>query len=332
MILSPFLLISILYLSLLRHGHTSKDEEGDTSTYGSRDVLRSRSHNTNHTATSRQRVLYNMPYQQRQQQYGQPSYTPQYQQQQQQQQQQYGQPPYTPQYQQQQQQQQQQQPYSLMQPMMQPQQQYAMQQQQQYTPMQQQQQQQYTQPQRFQMRGNYMDSTSSTSSSPFNTFNSQQSQFLQQQLQQQRQQQQQRQSSPSSSSSLPTGSQLFMTYQPQFGLCNQLRALHQAIAIAKVLGRILVIPDVIDDDGKGPIYKRDTLFDTEALINVLNKAGNGKVCAITTASYSKLGLSKPKFILDLKLQSFKQLVPSNLYFDNMGWSHLPVIQANSLTG
>ena len=311
MIFSPFLLISILYLSLLRHGHTSKDEEGDTSTYGSRDVLRSRSHNTNHTATSRQRVLYNMPYQQRQQQYGQPSYTPQYQQQQQQQQQQ---------------------PYSLMQPMMQPQQQYAMQQQQQYTPMQQQQQQQYTQPQRFQMRGNYMDSTSSTSSSPFNTFNSQQSQFLQQQLQQQRQQQQQRQSSPSSSSSLPTGSQLFMTYQPQFGLCNQLRALHQAIAIAKVLGRILVIPDVIDDDGKGPIYKRDTLFDTEALINVLNKAGNGKVCAITTASYSKLGLSKPKFILDLKLQSFKQLVPSNLYFDNMGWSHLPVIQANSLTG
>ena len=101
-----------------------------------------------------------------------------------------------------------------------------------------------------------------------------------------------------------SSSQLYMTYQPQFGLCNQLRALHQAIAIARVLGRILVVPDVIDDDGKGPIYRRDTLFDTESLINVLNNAGDGKVYAISTAAYSKLGLSTPKFVLDLKLQSF----------------------------
>ena len=110
--------------------------------------------------------------------------------------------------------------------------------------------------------------------------------------------------------------QIYMTYQPQFGLCNQLRALHQAIAIAKVLGRILVIPDIIDNDGQGPIYRRDTLFDTDSLINALNV--NGHISAMSAAAYSKLELSGPSFILDLKLQSFKQLVPSNLYYENLG--------------
>ena len=182
------------------------------------------------------------------------------------------------------------------------------QQSQQYSAMQQ----QYTQPQRFQMRGSEMNGVGSSGS----TFNYDQA----------------RSPSKPSLSASSSSPQLYMTYQPQFGLCNQLRALHQAIAIARVLGRVLVIPDVIDDDGKGPIYRRDTLFDTESLINVLNNAGDGKVYAISTAAYSKLGLSTPKFVLDLKLQSFKQLVPSNLYFDNMGWSHLPTIQVNSLTG
>ena len=63
--------------------------------------------------------------------------------------------------------------------------------------------------------------------------------------------------------------QRYLVYQPQFGLCNQLRALHHAIAIAKVLGRILVIPDIVDNDGHGPIYKRDVLFDSELITKAL---------------------------------------------------------------
>ena len=118
-----------------------------------------------------------------------------------------------------------------------------------------------------------------------------------------------------------------MTYQPQFGLCNQLRALHQAIAIAKVLGRVLIIPDIIDNDGQGPIYRRDTLFNNEVLIDALRRSS---IPSLSMASYTKLQLPPPTFLLDLKLSSFKQLIPSNLYYDNLGWSRLPVIPAESL--
>ena len=67
----------------------------------------------------------------------------------------------------------------------------------------------------------------------------------------------------------------YLVYQPQFGLCNQLRALHHAIAIAKVLGRILVIPDIVDNDGHGPIYKRDILFDSELITKALTGISKG---------------------------------------------------------
>lgn len=129
----------------------------------------------------------------------------------------------------------------------------------------------------------------------------------------------------------------YLVYQPQFGLCNQLRALHHAIAIAKVLGRILVIPDIVDNDGHGPIYKRDILFDSElitkALTGVLKHDGTSIGC-ITQETYNKLVSEDkaylPSKILDLHIQ-FKQLSPSNIYFENLGWK-LPRVVATSLSG
>ena len=129
----------------------------------------------------------------------------------------------------------------------------------------------------------------------------------------------------------------YLTYQPQFGLCNQLRALHHAIAIAKVLGRVLVIPDIVDNDGQGPIYKRDILFDSElvvkALTGVLKHDGTSISC-ITMETYNKLVTDDkaylPTKILDPKL-TFLQLAPSNIYFDNLGWK-FPLVVAQSLGG
>ena len=119
----------------------------------------------------------------------------------------------------------------------------------------------------------------------------------------------------------------YLIFQPQFGICNQLRALHQAIAIAKVLCRVLVIPDIIDNDGKGPILKRDLLFDSDTLISALDTSSYG---AVNTESFLKFIKSNEQFVpvkfLDLKLTSFKQLVPSNLYFDSIKW-HFPVVYA-----
>lgn len=129
----------------------------------------------------------------------------------------------------------------------------------------------------------------------------------------------------------------YLTYQPQFGLCNQLRALHHAIAIAKVLGRVLVIPDIIDNDGQGPIYRRDILFDSDlvvkSLTGVLKHDGTSIAC-ITMETYNKLVSDDkaylPTKILDPNL-TFKQLMPSSIYFDNLGWK-LPQVLAASLGG
>jgi len=124
----------------------------------------------------------------------------------------------------------------------------------------------------------------------------------------------------------------YLIFQPQFGICNQLRALHQAIAIAKVLNRVLVIPDIIDNDGKGAVLKRDLLFDSDTLISALDTSSYG---AVNTESFLTFVKSNEQFIpdkfLDLKLTSFKQLVPSNLYFDSIKW-HFPVVYAESLKG
>ena len=129
----------------------------------------------------------------------------------------------------------------------------------------------------------------------------------------------------------------YLVYQPQFGLCNQLRALHHAVAIAKVLGRVLVIPDIIDNDGQGPIYKRDILFDSELVTKALTgvlKHDSSSIGCITQETYNKLVSEDKAFlptkILDLHIQ-FKQLNPSNIYFDNLGW-FLPRVVATSLHG
>lgn len=42
-------------------------------------------------------------------------------------------------------------------------------------------------------------------------------------------------------------------YQPQFGMGNQLRALEAGLAVARVLKRILVVPDYISDNGEGGV-------------------------------------------------------------------------------
>lgn len=51
----------------------------------------------------------------------------------------------------------------------------------------------------------------------------------------------------------PTGRQI---YQPQFGMGNQLRALEAGLAVARILGRLLVIPDYISDNGEGATQTR----------------------------------------------------------------------------
>jgi hypothetical protein len=129
----------------------------------------------------------------------------------------------------------------------------------------------------------------------------------------------------------------YLTYQPQFGLCNQLRALHHAVAIAKVLKRTLVVPDVLDNDGAGPIYKRDILFDSENLVKGLTgilKHDKSEVSCITMETFNRLISENkayhPTKVLMLSLP-LKQLSPNDLYFDSIGWK-LPKIEAKSLSG
>jgi hypothetical protein len=129
----------------------------------------------------------------------------------------------------------------------------------------------------------------------------------------------------------------YITYQPQFGLCNQLRALHHAVAIAKVLKRTLVIPDVLDNDGAGPIYKREILFDSENIVKGLNGVlihDRSEVSCITMESYNRLVTENkaylPTKVLVLSLP-LKQLFPTDFYFNSIGWK-LPKIEAKSLTG
>lgn len=121
----------------------------------------------------------------------------------------------------------------------------------------------------------------------------------------------------------------YLLYQPQFGLCNQLRSLHHAIAISRSLGRTLVIPDFIDDNGKGSIYKRDILYDNEGLLQVLN----GK--AISMSNYRMLAVNDrgmiPRVIVKLNL-NLKQLKESDRYYQNLGWSNIAQISAAGLAG
>jgi hypothetical protein len=109
-------------------------------------------------------------------------------------------------------------------------------------------------------------------------------------------------------------------YSPQFGLYNQLRALYHALAVSRVLNRILVIPEVVSNNGDGPVIPRSLLFDS----NLLFSKALGFV--ISTSEYQNLvrsGLaSAPKKIINLPIP-IKQLIPKMLYFKFLDFGHIP---------
>jgi hypothetical protein len=106
-------------------------------------------------------------------------------------------------------------------------------------------------------------------------------------------------------------SQRFLLYSPQFGLYNQLRALYHALAVSRVLNRVLVVPEIVSNNGAGPVVPRSMLFDSSLLF----LKANGFV--ISTSEYKNLvrsGMaSAPKKIINLPVP-IKQLIPTMLYF------------------
>ena len=117
----------------------------------------------------------------------------------------------------------------------------------------------------------------------------------------------------------------FLLVQPQFGIYNQIRAVFQSLAIARVLGRVLVIPDVVANNGAGPVVSRDKVFNSEKLVRL----ALGR--AVTAEEYQKLvetgAAALPKKILELNLP-IKQLTPTNMYFDSIGLSKVPRVVAS----
>lgn len=106
-------------------------------------------------------------------------------------------------------------------------------------------------------------------------------------------------------------SQRFLLYSPQFGLYNQLRALYHALAVSRVLNRVLVVPEIVSNNGAGPVVPRSMLFDSSLLF--LKASG----FVISTSEYQNLvrsGMaSAPKKIINLPVP-IKQLIPTMLYF------------------
>ena len=112
----------------------------------------------------------------------------------------------------------------------------------------------------------------------------------------------------------------FLLFEPQFGLYNQIRALFHSLAIARSLGRVLVLPDVVANNGHGPVVAREKIFNSEKLMRL----SLGRV--VSTEEYKNLvssGIAQyPTKILELPLP-IKQLTPVNLYFENFGIGNIP---------
>ena len=112
----------------------------------------------------------------------------------------------------------------------------------------------------------------------------------------------------------------FLIYSPQFGLYNQQRALYHALAVARVLNRVLVVPDIVSNNGAGPIVPRNLLFDNVLLLE------EAKSFVISTADYQKLlqsGMAEsPTKIISLPVP-IKQLVPSMYYYNYLNMKNLP---------
>ena len=118
----------------------------------------------------------------------------------------------------------------------------------------------------------------------------------------------------------------FLLFSPQFGLYNQIRALFHALAIARTLGRVLVLPDIVANNGHGPVVAREKIFNSNKLVRL----SLGRV--VSTEEFKGLlkeGVAKlPTKIIELPL-ALKQLTPTNLYFDNFGISNLPHISVDA---
>ncbi|CAM9691616.1 unnamed protein product, partial [Laminaria digitata] len=63
----------------------------------------------------------------------------------------------------------------------------------------------------------------------------------------------------------------YLIYQPQFGMGNQLRALEAALAVARVLERMLVVPDYIADNGEGKPVRYDAIWEFGFLEELLGR-------------------------------------------------------------
>ena len=117
----------------------------------------------------------------------------------------------------------------------------------------------------------------------------------------------------------------FLLFEPQFGLYNQIRALFHSLAIARSLGRVLVLPDVVANNGHGPVVAREKIFNSEKLMRL----SMGRV--VSTEEYKNLvssGIAQyPTKIIELPLP-IKQLTPVNLYFENFGIGNIPHEKAN----
>ncbi|CAM9374939.1 unnamed protein product, partial [Scytosiphon promiscuus] len=118
------------------------------------------------------------------------------------------------------------------------------------------------------------------------------------------------------------GDAKYLIYQPQFGMGNQLRALEAALAIARVLRRMLVVPDYMADNGEGMPVRYDAIWEfgfLEELVGRNNVILQGDFDALLEDE-EVIEPPKTVYLADMPI---KQLAGNNQYFDRMGWGELP---------
>ncbi|CAB1118120.1 unnamed protein product [Ectocarpus sp. CCAP 1310/34] len=116
----------------------------------------------------------------------------------------------------------------------------------------------------------------------------------------------------------------FLIYQPQFGMGNQLRALDAALAVARVLGRVLVVPDYIADNGEGRSVRYDAIWEFGFLEELVGRSN-----VILQADFDDLlqdcDVVLPPTKVYLADMPIKQLAGNDEYFGRMGWGELPKV-------
>ena len=113
----------------------------------------------------------------------------------------------------------------------------------------------------------------------------------------------------------------FLVYQPHSGLGEWLVSLKNALAIARCLGRTLVVPHLLFDGSLQQLASYSSLFEMSSLLEL-------SPGALEIDEFRTLGL-RPTRLVMLHVKD-PRLLPSRSYFDNvLGWANVSQLHVSS---